>query len=147
VVVALMTTFLPSPGHFNRISSRRDVPKLCYNPRAVIEENFVQKPIRGISILAGILWTFLVVPPAFANSLSEADLEYLATQEVSHGSPVLTGLSPKERSRLHSVINDDRTRGDPVGQARNVKAVLDEFRGNQLWESLNPGKLWDAKTR
>jgi hypothetical protein len=107
----------------------------------------VKKPIRGISILAGILWTFLVVPPAFAVSLSEADLEYLATQEVSRGSPVLTGLSPKERSRLHSVINDDRTRGDPVGQARNVKAVLDEFRGNQLWESLNPGKLWDAKTR
>jgi hypothetical protein len=102
---------------------------------------------RGVSVLAAGAGVFLLATASFAVGLSDADFEYLATHELMRDSPVLRGLSPKEQARLHGVINDDRTTADPIGKAHNVAQLLEEFARNQLWERLNPGKLWDAKTR
>ena len=101
----------------------------------------------GVSALAVAGGALLLATASFAVGLSDADLEYLATHELMRESPVLRGLSPKEQARLHAVINDDRTTADPIGKARNVAQLLEEFARNQLWERLNPGKLWDAKRR
>jgi len=100
-----------------------------------------------LSGLVGVACAFFVATASFAVGLSESDFDYLATQEVLRESQVLKALSPKEQSRLHAVINDDRTTSDPHGRARNVAELLAEFGGNQLWEKMNPGKLWDEKKK
>ncbi len=97
--------------------------------------------------LLGAFGALSIVSAASAAGLSEADMEYLATQHVLRASPVLQNLSPKEQVRLRSIINDERTMTDPDGRARNVAEILDEYRGHQLWEQLNPGTLWDEKKR
>jgi hypothetical protein len=102
---------------------------------------------RARSVLLGAAGAFFVVTASFAFGLSDADFDYLATQQVLRESPVIRGLSPKELARLHAVINDYRVKAGPIAQARNVAELLEEFRGNQLWEKLNPGKLWDEKKK
>ena len=60
----------------------------------------------------------LLVLPAFAVGLTEADYDYLATQDVKRGSPVLNALSPKEQSDCtrSSTIRD---RQGSVGAGQN----------------------------
>ena len=53
-------------------------------------------------------------------------------------------LSPKERARVHTLINDPRTANDPTARDRNVKGALALFLEHQLWEKAHPGELWDA---
>jgi hypothetical protein len=89
----------------------------------------------------------LALSPATAGLLTEADYAYLAAQQVPKTSPVLQGLSPKEQSRLGSVINDSRTAHDPAARARSVQELLAEFEDNQRWERMNPGQLWDQPRR
>jgi hypothetical protein len=79
----------------------------------------------------------------FGVLLSPADYDYLAVQGVSRDSVVLQKMSPKELSRLHKVINDTRTGGNPQSRANAVRSVLAELEGNQRWENANPGRLWD----
>ena len=90
---------------------------------------------------------FFISAPAFAVGLTDTDYEYLANQDVKRGSPIINGLSPKEQSRLHALINDPGTDSDPVARARIVRDVLSEFEANQDWEKMNPGQLWDAPKR
>ena len=97
-------------------------------------------------ILAAVI-AFFTVTPVFAVGLTDTDHEYLATQDIKRGSPVINGLSPKEQSRLHALINDPVTNADPVARARIVRDVLSEFEANQDWEKKNPGQLWDAPKR
>jgi hypothetical protein len=95
----------------------------------------------------GAAMTFFVITPALAVGLTDADHEYLATQDVKRGSSVINGLSPKEQARLHALINDPGTDNDPVARAKIVRDVLNEFEANQDWEKKNPGQLWDAPKR
>ena len=86
----------------------------------------------------------LLVLPAFSAGLTEADYDYLAKQDVKRGSSLLNALSPKEQSRLHGLISDPGTETDPLARAKIVRDALIEFEGNQDWEKMNPGQLWDA---
>ena len=98
-------------------------------------------------VILGAAIAFLISAPAFAVFLTDTDFEYLATQDVKRGSPVLNGLSPKEQSRLHALINDPGTDNDLLGRAKIVRDALNEFEANQHWEKMNPGQLWDAPRR
>ena len=98
-------------------------------------------------IVLGSVIAFSVVTPALAVGLSDADYDYLATQQVKRGSPVLNGLSPKEQSRLHALINDPAMNDNTSARDQIVHDVLIEFEGNQDWEKMNPGQLWDSPTR
>ena len=89
---------------------------------------------------------FFVAVPAFAVGLNDADYEYLEKQDVKRSSPVLNGLSPKEQTRLHRLINDQGTENDPIARAKLVRDALIEFESNQNWEKANPGQLWDSPT-
>ena len=98
-------------------------------------------------IACGAAIAFLIITPAFGVGLTDSDHDYLATQDVKRGNSVINGLSPKEQSRLHALINDPGTDNDPVARARIVRDVLSEFEANQDWEKMNPGQLWDAPKR
>ena len=50
-------------------------------------------------------------------------------------------LGPKERSRLHNLINDPQPN---AVRDKNVKDILGLFLEHQLWEKAHPGELWDA---
>lgn len=95
-------------------------------------------------VLLTIALASLLVAPAFAVGLTDADYDYLAAQDVKRGSPVLNALSPKEQSRLHALINDPASDKDPSARAKMVRDALIEFEGNQDWEKMNPGQLWDS---
>ena len=101
--------------------------------------------VKNLILVAAL--AFFGVTPAFAIGLTDADHEYLATQDIKRGNPVISGLSPKEQARLHALINDQGTDNDPVARARIVRDVLSEFEANQDWEKKNPGQLWDAPKR
>jgi len=81
---------------------------------------------------------------AFAFGLTETDYNYLDTQKVERHSILLKNLSPKEQAWLHALINDDKSRNDPIVHAQKVNDALTQFSANQLWEQQNPGRLWDA---
>ena len=72
---------------------------------------------------------FLACSPAaglaedFGVLLSPADYDYLALQGVARDSVVLQKMSPKELSRLHKVINDTGTGGNPQSKAVAVRGV------------------------
>ena len=101
--------------------------------------------VKKLTLAAAI--AFFAVTSAFAVGLTDADHDYLATQDIKRGSPVINGLSPKEQSRLHALINDPGTDTDPVTRAKIVRDALSEFEANQDWEKMNPGQLWDAPKR
>ena len=98
-------------------------------------------------IIWGAAIAFLIVTPALGVGLTDTDHDYLAIQDVKRGNAVINGLSPKEQSRLHALINDPGTDNDPVARAKIVRDVLSEFEANQDWEKMNPGQLWDAPRR
>jgi hypothetical protein len=58
-----------------------------------------------------------------------------------YDAPVLN-LGPKERSRLHNLINDPQS--DAAVRDKNVKDTLGLFLEHQLWEKAHPGELWDV---
>jgi hypothetical protein len=91
--------------------------------------------------------TFFNVAAAFAFGLSETDYNYLETQKVERTSVLLHNLSPKEQAWLHALINDEKTKSDPIAHAQNVNDALAQFSANQLWERQNPGQLWDASRK
>jgi hypothetical protein len=95
--------------------------------------------------VAGGLFAFSA--SAYAVGLSESDFEYLATQHIERTGPPIHDLSPKEQSRLHSLINDAVTANDPVARAKFVSQALAEFLDHQHWEQSHPGQLWDVPTK
>jgi hypothetical protein len=100
------------------------------------------------SVLLGAAAVFFVVTSsAFSAGLTEADHDYLGTQNVERASPVVRGLSPKEQARLHALINDSQTENDPTARAKIVDEALVEFESHQRWEVMNPGQLWDVPKR
>jgi hypothetical protein len=99
------------------------------------------------SIHAGVVASFFIITPAFAVGLTEADFVYLTTQNVQSDGEVIRGLSPKEQSRLHVLINDLTTANDPIARAKDVSNALAEFKTHQQWEVEHPGQLWDEPKR
>jgi hypothetical protein len=95
------------------------------------------------SICAGAIAGYLLVTPAFAVGLTEADFGYLTTLDMQRNGAVIRGLSPKEQSRLHVLINDLTTANDPIARAKDVSSALAEFKSHQDWEVEHPGRLWD----
>jgi hypothetical protein len=81
---------------------------------------------------------------AFAYDLSDKDIEYLKTLQMERDHAPILDLSPKERSRLHELINDPRTANDTAQRDKNVRDVVAVFFDHQLWEKAHPGELWDA---
>jgi hypothetical protein len=106
---------------------------------------------RGImlkySISAVAIAGYLLVTPAFAVGLTEADFNYLTTLDVQSDGVVIRELSPKEQSRLHVLINDQTTANDPIARAKDVSNALAEFKSHQEWEVEHPGQLWDEPKR
>jgi len=98
-------------------------------------------------IRAGAIASFFIITPAFAVGLTEADFVYLTTQNVQSDGEVIRGLSPKEQSRLHVLINDLMTANDPIARAKDVSNALAEFKTHQQWEVEHPGQLWDEPKR
>jgi hypothetical protein len=84
---------------------------------------------------------------AFAVGLSDEDYSYLETQHIDRSTPPMLDLSPKERARLHNLINDPRTAGDSALRDKNVRDELALFLSHQQWEEAHPGQLWDVPAR
>ena len=100
------------------------------------------------SALAAAAGVFLLIgTPAFAFGLTDSDYDYLATQNFARDSSVLKDLSPMEQARLHAIIIDAKTSGDPAAQAKNVSEALALFQEHQRWEEDHPGQLWDSPKR
>jgi hypothetical protein len=84
-----------------------------------------------------------VTSSAFAWGLSDEDYDYLrTTQRLERYDAPVPDLSPKERSRLHALINDPQS--DAAVRDKNVKDALALFLEHQLWEKAHPGELWDV---
>jgi len=96
------------------------------------------------AICAAVTVFFAVTGTAFAFGLSDEDYDYLKTQHVERSDAPMLDLSPRERARVHSLINDPQTANDPTARDKNVKDALDLFLAHQLWEKAHPGELWDA---
>jgi len=99
------------------------------------------------SIRAGAVASFFIITPAFAVGLTEADFDYLTTQNVQSDGVVIRGLSPKEQSRMHVLINDLATANDPIARAKDVSNALAEFKNHQEWEVEHPGQFWGEPKR
>src|ERR1700722_219411 len=93
-------------------------------------------------IRVGASAIFFLITPAFAVGLTEADFDYLTTQNLEGDGVVIRGLSPKEQSRLHVLINDLTTAKDPVARAKDVSEALAEFKSHQDWVLEHPGQFW-----
>jgi hypothetical protein len=98
-------------------------------------------------ILGASVAVFVLDAAAFAFGLTDSDIDYLTTQNIPRDSSVLKGMSPKELSTLHFVINDERTGKDPAARAKNVADAVEEFHGHQRWEQAHPGQLWNSLNR
>jgi len=90
---------------------------------------------------------FAVTVSAFAFGLSDEDYDYLKTQHFERYDAPILDLGPKERTRLHDLINDPRTANNLVARDKNVKDAVVEFLGHQLWDKGHPGELWDMPRR
>ena len=64
---------------------------------------------------------FVVTVSAFAFGLEDEDYAYLKAQHIERDAAPMLDLSPKERARVHNLINDPRTANDPTARDRNVK--------------------------
>jgi hypothetical protein len=99
------------------------------------------------SIRAGAFAGFFIITPALAEGLTKSDFDYLTTQNVQSDGVVIRGLSPKEQSRLHVLINDLTTANNPITRAKDVSEALAEFNKHQEWEVEHPGQLWGEPKR
>jgi hypothetical protein len=97
-----------------------------------------------LAISAAVVGFFAVTVSAFAFGLSDEDYDYLKTQHIERDAAPMLDLSPKERARVHNLINDPRTANEPTARDRNVKDALALFLEHQLWEKAHPGELWDV---
>jgi hypothetical protein len=62
--------------------------------------------------------------------------EYLKAQHIERSDAPILDLSPKERERVHNLINDPETANDQIVRNKNVKDALDTFLEHQLWKSI-----------
>ena len=103
----------------------------------------MRKECMGIS--AAVVGIFAVTVSAFAWGLSDEDYDYLRrTQKIERYDAPVLDLSPKERTRVHDLINDPQTTDDPAARDKNIKDALGLFLEHQLWEKQHPGEMWDA---
>ena len=92
------------------------------------EKWMVKMQKRGWSyatICAVTLSFITIIGFAFAYDLSDKDYEYLKAQHIERDHAPVLDLSPKERSRLHVLINEPRTDA----------AARDENTARALWEA------------
>jgi hypothetical protein len=79
---------------------------------------------------------------ASAWDLSDEDYDYLRKmQSLERYDALVLDLSPKERSGLHYLINDQQP--DAV-RDKNVKDILGLFLGHQMCEETHSSESWDA---
>src|ERR1700730_18295069 len=92
----------------------------------------MQKRRCSYETICAVTLSFVAITgSAFAYDLSDKDYEYLKTQHVERDH---APLSPKERSRLHGLINDPQTANDTAARDKNVKDFVAVFLDHQLWE-------------
>jgi len=94
--------------------------------------------MRVLIVLGSAAIIFAATISAFAVGLTDADFDYLATQNIAKERIVLLNLSPKEQARLHGIINYVSS-----ARAKDVIEALDGFIEHQRWEQQHPGELWD----
>ena len=93
--------------------------------------------------MAAVGLLLAVTSSAGAWGLSDEDYDYLRrTQSLERYDAPVLNLGPKERSRLHNLINDPQS--DAAVRDKNVKGPLGLFLEHQLWEKAHPGELWDV---
>ena len=100
----------------------------------------------------GVAWRYLQLWSDFLSSqflllllaFRTKGLDYLKMQHIERSDAPMLDLSPKERQRVHNLINDPETAGDQIARKKNVKDALAIFLEHQLWEKAHPGELWDA---
>ena len=98
----------------------------------------------AISAVMVGFFAFTVSASAFGVGLSDEDYEYLKAQHIERSDAPVRNLSPKERQRVHNLINDPETGGDQIARNKNVIDALAIFLEHQLWEKAHPGELWDT---
>jgi hypothetical protein len=103
--------------------------------------------VRFSIIVEATIALIVLCAPALAFGLTDADYDYLATQNVPRDSAVLRALSPKEQARLHAIIIDRASEHDPTARAKNVADALALYQEHQRWELEHPGQLWDQPRR
>jgi hypothetical protein len=96
-----------------------------------------------VAISAAMVGFFALTVCASAFGLSDEDYEYLKAQHIERSDAPILNLSPKERQRVHNLINDPETSNDQIVRNQNVKDALAIFLEHQLWEKAHPGELWD----
>jgi hypothetical protein len=97
---------------------------------------------RALASVAAMGLLLAVTYSACAWALSDEDYDYLRkTQSLERYDAPVLNLSPKERSRLHYLINDAQP--DAAVRDKNVKDILGLFLEHLLWEKARPGELWD----
>jgi hypothetical protein len=97
----------------------------------------------ALAFVAAIALLPAVTYSAGAWDLSEEDYDYLRkTQGLERYDAPVLNLSPKERSRMHDLINDPQS-GAAV-RDKNANDMLSLFLQHQLWEKAHPGELWDV---
>jgi hypothetical protein len=100
--------------------------------------------MRYLILLGTCAFLFGATTLSFAIGLTDADFEYLATQNIERSSIVVLNLSPREQARLHGIINFVLT---PAARAKDVTEALEGFMEHHNWERLHPGELWDLPKR
>jgi hypothetical protein len=87
---------------------------------------------------------FAVTISALAFGLSEEDYAYLQTQHFERYDAPLLDLGPKDRSRLHDLINEPKTADNLAARDKNVRDAVSVFLVHQVWDKEHPGELWDV---
>jgi len=98
-------------------------------------------------IVEAAIALIVLCAPALAFGLTDADYDYLATQNVPRDSAVIRALSPKDQARLHAIIINRASEHDPAARAKNVADALELYQEHQRWELEHPGQLWDQPKR
>jgi hypothetical protein len=97
----------------------------------------------ALASMAAVGLLLAVTSSAGAWGLSDEDYDYLRrTQSLERYDAPVLNLGPKERSRLHNLINDPQSAA--AVRDKNVKDTLGLFLEHQLWEKAHPGELWDV---
>ena len=91
-----------------------------------------------MAISAVLVGFFAVTVSAFAFGLSDEDYDYLKTQHIERSDAPILDLSPKERQRVHNLINDPSTANDPTARNASVKDALALFLEHQLSKRRTP---------
>jgi hypothetical protein len=96
----------------------------------------------ALAFVAAVGLLLAVTCSAGAWGLSDEDYDYLRkTQRLERYDAPVLDLSPKERSRLHDLINDPQP--NTAVRDKNVKDTLGLFLEHQTWDEAHPGEMWD----